>query len=162
SDRGSEPRRADLCRQADPLRRGDRGCRGVPDDAARGTEDAMRGDRRRFLAGSARLPLRARLLPLLRAGPGNAAPGLTQGAVGQMVGDGELRRGKVKLEVPPLVENGNTVPLTVSVESPMSEADHVRAIHIFNEKNPQPYVISMALGPRAGRARVATRIKLAD
>jgi sulfur-oxidizing protein SoxY len=67
----------------------------------------------------------------------------------------------VKLELPPLVENGNVVPLTVSVESPMTEADHVRAIHVFTERNPQPNVLGVRLGPRAGRARVATRIRLA-
>jgi sulfur-oxidizing protein SoxY len=54
------------------------------------------------------------------------------------------------------------VPLTVSVDSPMTAADHVKAIHIFNEKNPQRNVISVALGPRAGKAQFATRIKLAD
>jgi sulfur-oxidizing protein SoxY len=68
----------------------------------------------------------------------------------------------VTLDVPPLVENGNVVPLTVTIDSPMSEADHVKAIHVFNEKNPQPHVISIALGPRAGKAIVSTRIKLAD
>jgi sulfur-oxidizing protein SoxY len=64
--------------------------------------------------------------------------------------------------VPPLIENGNTVPLTVSVESPMTEADHVKTIHVFNEKNPQPHVFNASLGPRNGRAVVGTRIKLAD
>jgi sulfur-oxidizing protein SoxY len=73
-----------------------------------------------------------------------------------------LERGKVKLELPPIVENGNTVPLTVSVESPMTEADHVESIHIFNQKNPQPYVAVFNLGPRSGKARVSTRIRLAD
>ena len=63
--------------------------------------------------------------------------------------------------MPPLSENGNTVPLTVSVESPMTAADHVKAIHVFTELNPQPDVVSFRLGPRAGRARVATRIRLA-
>jgi sulfur-oxidizing protein SoxY len=52
--------------------------------------------------------------------------------------------------------------MTVSVESPMSPDDYVKAVHVFNEKNPQPHVISVALGPRAGRAQVATRIRLAD
>jgi sulfur-oxidizing protein SoxY len=70
--------------------------------------------------------------------------------------------GRVKVDIPPLVENGNTVPLTVSVDSPMTEADHVKAIHVFTEKNPQPEVAAFHLGPRAGRARVATRIRLAD
>ena len=64
--------------------------------------------------------------------------------------------------VPPLVENGNTVPLTVSVTSPMTDADHVVSIHIFNEKNPQPNVGNFYIGSRAGRAQVSTRIRLAD
>ena len=54
------------------------------------------------------------------------------------------------------------MPLTVSVDSPMTEADHVTSIHIFNQKNPQPYVAAFHLGPRAGKAAVATRIRLAD
>jgi sulfur-oxidizing protein SoxY len=85
-----------------------------------------------------------------------------QEAISKIVGEAALRHGKVTLNVPPLVENGNAVPLTVSVDSPMTEADHVKAIHIINEKNPQPYVISATLGPRAGRASLSTRIKLAD
>jgi sulfur-oxidizing protein SoxY len=68
----------------------------------------------------------------------------------------------VKLELPPLSENGHTVPLAVKVESPMTAADHVKAIHVFTEKNPQPDVVTFRLGPRAGRAQVATRIRLAD
>ena len=60
------------------------------------------------------------------------------------------------------VENGSTVPLVVSVDSPMSETDYVRAIHVFNEKNPQPNVFTARLGPRNGRAVVGTRIKLGD
>ena len=58
----------------------------------------------------------------------------------------------MKLDLPPLIENGNAVPLTVAVESPMTADDYVKAIHVFNEKNPQPNVISVHLGPRAGRA----------
>jgi sulfur-oxidizing protein SoxY len=83
-------------------------------------------------------------------------------AVRKVTGGAPVRAGKVKLELPPLIDNGNTVPLAVSVESPMSEADHVKAIHVFTEKNPQPYVISAWLGPRAGRARIATRARIAD
>jgi sulfur-oxidizing protein SoxY len=54
------------------------------------------------------------------------------------------------------------VPLSVEVESPMSAADHVKAIHVFTERNPQPYVLSAYLGPRAGRARIATRARIGD
>src|SRR6266851_2189514 len=91
-----------------------------------------------------------------------ATPQAMQEAIRKIVGEAALRHGKVALDVPPLVENGNAVPLTVSVDSPMTEAAHVKAIHIVNEKNPQPYVISVTLGPRAGRASLSTRIKLAD
>jgi sulfur-oxidizing protein SoxY len=91
-----------------------------------------------------------------------AAATSAAGAIDEIVGDAAVHQGKVKLEVPPLVENGNAVPLTVSVDSPMTEREHVKSIHIFNEKNPQPNVASFYLGPRAGRAQVSTRIRLAD
>jgi sulfur-oxidizing protein SoxY len=94
------------------------------------------------------------------------AAGATQDAMAEairdLIGEAPLAPGKVKLELASIVENGNTVPLTVSVESPMTEADHVESIHIFNQKNPQPFVAAFHLGPRAGRASVATRIRLAD
>jgi len=64
--------------------------------------------------------------------------------------------------VPALVENGNTVSLVVVVDSPMTASDYVKTIHIFNEKNPQPNVISVHLGPRAGKAKISTRFRLAD
>ena len=73
-----------------------------------------------------------------------------------------LKPGKIKLELPPLVENGNSVAMSVSVDSPMTPKDHVKAIHVFTEKNPQPNVISIQLGPRAGKANVSTRVRLAD
>ena len=83
-------------------------------------------------------------------------------AIRETVGAAPLRTGRVKLDLPPLVDNGNTVPLAVTVESPMTAADHVRAIHVFTEKNPQPRVITVQLGPRAGRAQIATRARIAD
>ena len=83
-------------------------------------------------------------------------------AIAKVVGNAQLRQGRVKLNVPPLIDNGNLVPLSVEVESPMSAADHVKAIHIFTERNPQPYILSVYLGPRAGRARIATRARIAD
>lgn len=97
------------------------------------------------------------LLPL----KGEATPGAMQEAIRKVTGGAEVRRGRVKLELPPLVENGNAVPLTVSVESPMSADDHVRAIHVFTEKNPQPNILAAYLGPRAGRASVTTRARIA-
>ncbi len=72
-----------------------------------------------------------------------------------------LREGKVKLDIAELIDNGNAVPITVSVASPMTAADHVTAISVFNQRNPQREVLSVQLGPRAGRAQLSTRIRLA-
>src|SRR5471030_2648413 len=83
-------------------------------------------------------------------------------AIHKVVGTAPVNEGKVKLDLPALIENGNGVPLAVSVDSPMTEADYVKAIHVFTEKNPLPNVVSFHLGPRAGRASVATRVRLAD
>jgi len=94
--------------------------------------------------------------------PALATPETMQEAVRTAIGEATVKKGRVKLDLPPIVENGNSVPCTVAVESPMTATDHVKAIHIFNEKNPQPNVISIKLGPRAGRAAFTTRIRLAD
>ena len=94
--------------------------------------------------------------------PAQATPEMMQDAVRAAIGEAQVQKGKVKLDLPPLVENGNSVPCTVTVDSPMTAADYVKAIHIFNEKNPQPNVISVKLGTHAGRASFSTRIRLAD
>jgi len=91
-----------------------------------------------------------------------ATPAEEKEAILKLIGTAPVRSGRVTLDLPPLVENGNSVALTVSVDSPMTAADHVKAIHVFVEKNPQPYVASFHLGTRAGRATVSTRIRLAD
>jgi sulfur-oxidizing protein SoxY len=94
--------------------------------------------------------------------PALSTPDEMQAAIAKIVGNAKINAGKVKLDLPPLVENGNTVACSVSVESPMTPADYCKAIHVFNEHNPQPNVISVHLGPRAGRASIATRIRLSD
>ena len=83
-------------------------------------------------------------------------------AMRKVTGGAPVRAGKVKLSIPPLIDNGNTVPISVTVDSPMTEKEHVKAVHIFTEKNPQPYVLTAHLGPRAGRAVVSTRGRIAD
>jgi sulfur-oxidizing protein SoxY len=83
-------------------------------------------------------------------------------AIRKVTGGAEVRPGKVRLDIPPLIDNGNTVPLTVTVESPMTAGDYVKAIHVLTEKNPQPFVIGAHLGPRAGQARLSTRARIAD
>jgi sulfur-oxidizing protein SoxY len=104
----------------------------------------------------------AAVVSLVAVDTARATPAAMREAIAKVVGTARVSPGRVKLELPPLSENGNVVPLAVSVESPMTDADHVRAIHVFTEKNPQPEVASFRFGPRAGRASVATRIRLAD
>jgi sulfur-oxidizing protein SoxY len=116
---------------------------------------------RRFSRRELLLTAGAGLASLVVVRPARATPEAMQEAIRKVAGPARITRGRVKLELPPLVENGNVVPLAVGVESPMTDADHVRAIHVFTERNPQPDVLSVRLGPRAGRARVATRIRLA-
>lgn len=81
-------------------------------------------------------------------------------AIAQFAGGQAVRPGRVKLDIAPLVDNGNVVPMRVTVDSPMSAADHVTELAVFNEKNPQRDVARFTLGPRAGRADVSTRIRL--
>lgn len=94
--------------------------------------------------------------------PPAATASATQEAIRKVVGAARVTRGKVTIDLPALVDNGNAVSLAVRVDSPMTATEYVKAIHVFTEKNPQPDVASFHLGPRAGRALVATRIRLAD
>ena len=111
--------------------------------------------RRRFLAAAislAGMPAAAqRFQPPQDISPLLAK--ITGGAVAE-------RRG-VEVELPQIAENGNSVPLRIRVESPMTEADHVKAIHVFAERNPRPLVASFHLGPQSGRAEISTRVRLA-
>jgi sulfur-oxidizing protein SoxY len=118
--------------------------------------------RRKFLTTAGGAAAGAGLVCALGVTPARATPAAMEQAIRKVVGSARLTTGRVTLDLPPLSENGNAVPLSVTVESAMSEADHVKAIHVFTEKNPQPDVAAFRLGPRAGRAHVATRIRLAD
>ena len=112
--------------------------------------------RRQVLAASAG----ALAIATLGAAPawaGNNA----QDLIKAFTGGKPATEGKVKLDLPEIAENGNTVPMTVAVDSPMTKDNYVKAIHVFNDKNPQPNVVSVQLGPRAGKAAIATRIRLA-
>jgi sulfur-oxidizing protein SoxY len=89
-----------------------------------------------------------------------ARPSLEE-ALRAFTGGQPINDGRVTLDIPPLLENGNAVGATISVESPMTAQDHVRRIALFNEKNPQADIAVFRLGPRSGHARVSTRIRLA-
>lgn len=93
--------------------------------------------------------------------PATATPDSLRAALAAFTGGAPLREGRVALDIAPLVENGNAVPVSISVSSAMTATDHVRRIALFTSRNPQPEVLVMHLGPRSGRAVVATRMRLA-
>jgi sulfur-oxidizing protein SoxY len=104
----------------------------------------------------------AALGTLLLVRPVMAKPADMEAAIRAFTGTAPINSGKVELVLPALVENGNSVPLTVNVAHWMEPNDYVKTIAIFNEKNPQPNVATFHLTPRAGRATVSTRIRLGD
>ena len=112
-------------------------------------------ERRQFLAGTGAL-LALALVPVQSHG----APADVEASINDLFGDRPVHSGRVTLTLPPISENGYSVPVAVEVESPMTEADHVLRIALFAEENPLPDVARFELGPRAGRARVQTRIRM--
>jgi sulfur-oxidizing protein SoxY len=117
-------------------------------------------DRRAFVLGAGAV---AALAPLLagRVGAQEAAPAW-QEALKKIVGDGQpTSSARLTFDLPEIAENGNMVPFTVNVESPMTDKDHVKAIHILATENPQPNVASFRFTPLSGRASVASRMRLA-
>lgn len=82
-------------------------------------------------------------------------------AVQTMSGSADIQRGKVALSIPRLVDNGNLVPCRISIDSPMTQAEYVRRVGLFSESNPRPVIAIVHLGPRAGKAEIDTRIRLA-
>jgi len=98
---------------------------------------------------------------LLVVRPAAATPEELAAALRETFGERPLTPGRIKLEIPRLAENGSIVPVAITVESPMTEGDYVKSIHLFAQRNPLPRVLEIELGPHNGRARVATRIRLA-
>ena len=113
--------------------------------------------RRRQLIGAAGLAWAGSAAGFARAGePWPPIPALEI-----LLDKRELHPGKVAIEIPKLADNGNSVPLTITVDSPMTETDRVVAIYVYSERNPRPRIVAMELGPDVGRARLDTRIRLA-
>jgi sulfur-oxidizing protein SoxY len=91
-----------------------------------------------------------------------ASPRDAELAIAEVFGERPVRQGRVEVKIPPITENGYTVPLSIDVDSPMSVEDHVVRIAVFAEENPLPLLARFELGHRAGRAMVQTRIRMAD
>lgn len=89
-----------------------------------------------------------------------AAPEDLQRAMSAAFGDRVIKPGRVQLQLPALAENGNSVRLSVSVDSPMTAEDHVQFLHLFAEHNPLPDIARFQFTPASGRAAVETRIRL--
>jgi sulfur-oxidizing protein SoxY len=83
-------------------------------------------------------------------------------AIQKITGNAKIQEGRVTLTIPPLIENGNLVVLKVSVDSPMTANDYVKAIHVIAEGNPLPNIFTAYLTPRSGTANITTRVRLAD
>ena len=101
-------------------------------------------------------------LPAAAAAAAAATDDALRDAIREAVGDTPVEDGGIALRVPAIAENGGQVPVTILVESPMTAADHVTAIHVFATRNPTPGVASFRLTPLLARAEVQTRIRLAE
>lgn len=118
--------------------------------------------RRQFLAVAGGVATGVVLPPVVHAQMVRTPLNNMPEVIRKLAGSKTISKGRVKLDVPPLVENGHLVPISVRVDSPMTAADHVTAIHVFTERNPLPEMATFRFGPRAGRAQVSTRVRLAD
>ncbi|HMG58340.1 MAG TPA: thiosulfate oxidation carrier protein SoxY [Burkholderiales bacterium] len=129
---------------------------------ARLTEHGMRRRSLAALVAALALPRRALAQPVVNPVPGIDARTINtpQGALQSILKGAEMRRGRVLLELPTVADNGHSVPMTVRVDSPMSNADHVRRIDLVSEKNPVPLMATFFLGPHMGRAEIESRVRL--
>ena len=125
----------------------------MPNEALKGLDVT----RRDFIKGTGLGILAVTVLPL----KAHATPADVAAAIKRIVGDKAVTDdARVNLILPEIAENGGTVPLTVSVDSPMSDADHITALHIFCDGNPSPDMASYFIGPHNGKAEVSMRIRL--
>ncbi len=99
---------------------------------------------------------------LAQSAPPPAAPEVWEAAVKKIIGDAKPLEGKITLDVPEIAENGNTVPFSVVVDSPMTEKDYVKSVHVFSTANPQPMVGTFHFTPASGKAAVSSRMRLAQ
>ena len=95
------------------------------------------------------------------ASPLQAEPAQVAAEIKKLFGDKTLKPGKIKLDLPSIAENGLVVPLNFEVDSPMTDKDYVKAVHVFAEGNPNPQVAAFRFTPMSPKAAAAIRIRLA-
>jgi sulfur-oxidizing protein SoxY len=114
-------------------------------------------DRREFLLGTSAAATALLAATALAQDPARG----WEDAVKRVVGEAKAVEGRVTLDMPEIAENGNTVPFSIAVDSPMTDRDYVKAIHIISTGNPQPGVATFRFTPQSGRASVSSRMRLA-
>jgi|ETNmetMinimDraft_13_1059891.scaffolds.fasta_scaffold75191_1 sulfur-oxidizing protein SoxY len=114
-------------------------------------------DRRDFLKMTGAGALVFTMMPFAA----EATPEMVMEAMAKVVGDRQLKEGRINITLPEIAENGAAVAMRVAVDGPMTVDDHVSAIHMFSNGNPLPYIGSYHLGPRNGKAEISLRIRLA-
>jgi sulfur-oxidizing protein SoxY len=114
-------------------------------------------DRRDFVLGASAT---AALVAFMGIGSGPASAATWQEAMKKVIGDAKPAEGKVTVTLPEIAENGNTVPFSISVDSPMSDSDYVKSVHVFATGNPRPNVASFVFSPASGKAAVSSRMRL--
>ncbi len=120
----------------------------------------IRLTRRQVVAAGGAAALTAALAGLLPA-VAEAAPKDAAKMLAELTGGAPLEEGRIAIDVPPYTQYGKQVRIAVSVDSPMSPDDRVKALHVLAERNTVPEVASYHFGALAGRARISTRIRVA-
>lgn len=90
----------------------------------------------------------------------HATPASADAAIKELIGSAETMAGKITVDLPQIAENGNTVPIGFEVESPMTDGDYVKVVHVFADENPAPFVASFHFTTASGKAKIATRMRL--
>ena len=99
-------------------------------------------------------------LTLIAVDSGMATPAEADAEIAKFTGGKATQSGKIAIDLPDIAENGNTVPLSIKIDSPMTADDYVSEIRVIADGNPNPGIVGFHLTAVAGRAEVATRIRL--
>lgn len=118
-------------------------------------------DRREFLVGASATAAVAAVLGDAHLALAQDKPPTFDETMAKILGQAKAEEGKINIDLPEIAENGNTVPYSVTVDSPMTDADHVKAIHVLSTGNPSPTIASYRFSPAAGKAAVSSRMRLA-